>query len=271
MTDKKGKCNGKGKGNCKIQRQPLLGYFDIHENTIEIGVDEAGRGPLFGRVYCAAVILPKNETMFDFTKVKDSKKFTSKKKIEEVAQYIKEHALAWHVSFSDEKTIDKINILQATQYAMHEAIREVRKSYNNKYINTINNTINNNKIEGMDYQFHLLIDGNYFNPLTVVNTHKNQIELLKHTTIPSGDNTYASIASASILAKVERDNYIDEMCIQYPLLSSYYGIDSNKGYGAKKHMDGIQEHGITVWHRQSFAPCKNATQNVDIVNNINNI
>ncbi len=71
MTDKKGK---------KQQRQPLHGYFDIHENTIEIGVDEAGRGPLFGRVYCAAVILPKNETMFDFTKVKDSKKFTSKKK-----------------------------------------------------------------------------------------------------------------------------------------------------------------------------------------------
>ena len=76
MTDKKG--NNKGKGKGKIQ-QPLLGYFDIHENTIEIGVDEAGRGPLFGRVYCAAVILPKNETMFDFTKVKDSKKFTSKK------------------------------------------------------------------------------------------------------------------------------------------------------------------------------------------------
>jgi len=94
-------------------------YEDV--NIYEIGVDEVGRGPLFGRVYTAAVILPKNSS-FNYSIIKDSKKFTSKKKIQEVAQYIKENALAWYVSFEDEKTIDEINILQATQKSMHNSI-----------------------------------------------------------------------------------------------------------------------------------------------------
>jgi ribonuclease HII len=76
-------------------------------------------------------------------------------------------------------------------------------------------------------------------------------------TIEGGDNKYASIAAASILAKVERDTYIEQLCEQNPELSEHYGIDSNKGYGAKKHMDGIKQYGITIWHRRSFAPCKN--------------
>lgn len=240
----------------KVKKEPeiknskvLKGYYDENINVIEIGVDEAGRGPLFGRVYSAAVILPKNGT-FDYSKVKDSKKFTSKTKIEEAAQYIKENALAWHVSYSDEKTIDTINILQATQLSMHDAILETRKKYNATMFDTKNT-------------FHLLIDGNYFNPITVLNETKTQIIMLTHTTIQGGDNLYASIAAASILAKVERDKYIQELCIQHPTLIEYYGIDSNKGYGAKKHMDGIKLHGITEWHRKSYAPC-------NIINNNNN-
>jgi ribonuclease HII len=74
--------------------------------------------------------------------------------------------------------------------------------------------------------------------------------------VEGGDNKYSSIAAASILAKVARDTYIDELCQQNPELVERYSIDSNKGYGAKKHLDGIKEHGITVWHRRSFGICK---------------
>ena len=74
--------------------------------------------------------------------------------------------------------------------------------------------------------------------------------------IIKGDSTIFSIAAASIIAKVARDTYIEELCSANPELIEKYGIDSNKGYGAKKHMDGIKEHGITIWHRRSFGPCK---------------
>jgi ribonuclease HII len=232
----------------KIQQHILKSCHNIDEKIIEIGVDEAGRGPLFGRVYTAAVILPKDDS-FDYSKVKDSKKFHSKKKIEEAAEYIKQNALACYVSFEDEKKIDEINILQATQLSMHNSINEVRKMYNKK-------SRDKERFEKKDYQFSLLIDGNYFNPITTFNKDTNKIETVPYMTIEGGDNKYASIAAASILAKVYRDKYIEELCEQNPELSDHYGIDSNKGYGAKRHMDGIKEHGITIWHRRSFAPCK---------------
>jgi ribonuclease HII len=176
--------------------------------------------------------------------VKDSKKFHSKKKIEEVAEYIKQNAVAWYVSFEDEKVIDEINILQATQTSMHSSILECRKQLIGK-------------IKDKDYKIELLIDGNYFNPLTLLNKKTSKIETIPYTMIEGGDNKYTAIAAASILAKVERDKYIDDLCQQNPTLSEYYGIDSNKGYGAKRHLDGIKEHGITIWHRRSFGICKN--------------
>jgi ribonuclease HII len=117
----------------KRQLNLLKKFYNEDENIFEIGVDEAGRGPLFGRVYTAAVILPKDDT-FNHSLVKDSKKFHSKKKIEEVAKYIKENALAWYVSFEDEKKIDEINILQATQQSMHSSIMEVRKQFNKRQL-----------------------------------------------------------------------------------------------------------------------------------------
>jgi len=230
-----------------IKKQEPLKKYHLEDQTIfEIGVDEAGRGPMFGRVYTAAVILPKDDT-FDHSKVKDSKKFHSKKKIEEAAEYIKANALGWYVSYEDEKTIDEINILQATQKSMHTSILEVRKQYIQKM-----------KEEGNDnYSFHLLIDGNYFKPITMVNKKHNKIETIPYDTIEGGDNKYTSIAAASILAKVFRDKYIDDLCEENPELITKYGLDSNKGYGSKKHMDGIKEHGITIWHRRSFGICKN--------------
>ena len=198
------------------------------ETETEIGVDEAGRGPLFGRVYCAAVILP---LTMDFSFIKDSKKFTSKKKIREAADKIKQQALAWSVAFSDEKTIDDINILQATMKAMHTCILDILPE------------------EGT-----LLVDGNYFKPITrILNEAWHTVP---YTCVEKGDSTYYSIAAASILAKVARDDYILELCIMHPYLVERYGLDKNKGYGAKKHMDGIREHGITEWHRKSYKPCE---------------
>jgi len=194
----------------KAPQPALKKCYNENDKVYEVGVDEVGRGPMFGRVYTAAVILPKDDS-FDCSMVKDSKKFHSKKKIEEAAQYVKDHALAWYISFEDEKKIDEI----------------------------------------------ILIDGNYFNPITYLDKSTNKIQSIPHVTVEGGDNKYASIAAASILAKVERDRYIDELCEQNPTLSEHYGIDSNKGYGAKRHMDGIKEHGITIWHRRSFGICKN--------------
>ena len=229
----------------RIMQPPLQKFYKEDANIFEIGVDEAGRGPLFGRVYTAAVVLPKDDT-FDHSRVKDSKKFHSKKKIEEVADYIKANAVAWYVSFEDEKVIDEINILQATQKAMHTSILETRKQIIHK--------MKENNDE--NYFIQLLIDGNYFNPITILNKKTSKIESIPYTTIEGGDNKYTAIAAASILAKVERDKYIDELCNQNPTLADYYGIDSNKGYGAKRHLDGIKEHGITIWHRRSFGICK---------------
>ena len=219
----------------------LKKFYHSELNIMEIGCDEAGRGPMFGRVYSGAVVLPKDDS-FDHFKMKDSKKFTSKnpKKIQEVADYIKQHALAWAVEYEDERVIDDINILQATQSAMHKAIRSVMRK-----LNVLNLGLDTNNL-------FLLIDGNYFKPLTIFNKHNNRIENAKYETVEGGDNKYTAIAAASILAKVERDKYIDELCIQNPELSERYGIDSNKGYGSKRHMDGIKQYGITKWHRRSF-------------------
>jgi ribonuclease HII len=233
---------------------PLQMCMHQEPNIIEIGVDEAGRGPLFGRVYAAAVILPKDDS-FDHFKMKDSKKFTSKKTntIEEAAEYIKNNALAWHISYEDEKVIDKINILQATQQAMHKAINETRKKYDAKKYDA-------KKYDEKQKQekFHLLIDGNYFNPIIAKNG--NKLEAIPYTCVEGGDNKFSSIAAASILAKVSRDQYIADLCSVNPELVERYAIDANKGYGAKKHLDGIREHGITIWHRRTFGICKAENQ-----------
>ena len=223
-------------------QQPLKYTFDTDTTIIEIGIDEAGRGPMFGRVYAGVAVLPKDDS-FDHSQMKDSKKFHSKKKIEQVAEYIKENAIAWAVEYEDEQTIDNINILQATQSAMHKGIKNVISQLS--------------QLTDIDYdKILLLVDGNYFKPFTIINKNKTKLETIKYQMIEGGDNKYTSIAAASILAKVSRDKYIDELCEQNPELIEHYGIDSNKGYGSKKHIDGIKQHGITKWHRKTFGICK---------------
>ncbi len=223
-------------------QQPLKQLFDPDTTIIEIGIDEAGRGPMFGRVYAGVAVLPKDDS-FDHSQMKDSKKFHSKKKIEQVAEYIKENAIAWAVEYEDEQTIDEINILQATQSAMHKGIKNVLSQLS--------------KLTDINYdKILLLVDGNYFKPFTILNKNKTKLETIKYQMVEGGDNKYTSIAAASILAKVERDTYIDKLCEENHELIEHYGIDSNKGYGSKKHMDGIKQHGITKWHRKTFGICK---------------
>ena len=230
-------------------------YFDNAAGAgafLEIGVDEAGRGPMFGRVYVSAVVLPRDSTQFDFSKMKDSKKFHSDKKIKEVAEYIKLNAISWSEKFAEHGAIDALNIRRATIQTMHEAIRDVCDDIRSQGKNK----------NGED--FYLLIDGNDFIPM--LHPHPSQSQSQSHdskqsmhlhySTIEGGDNTYASIAAASILAKVSRDEYIIDLCKQHPELQEKYDLENNKGYGTKKHMDGIKQHGISEWHRRSFGICK---------------
>ena len=235
----------------------LLKKYYCEEGTIEIGADEAGRGPMLGRVYSGAVVLPKDDS-FDHFKMKDSKKFTSKnsKKINEMAEYIKGNAIAWAVEYEDEKVIDEINILQATQSAMHKAIKSVIGQLSKKTDVLPGGTQKTDVLESNFSNLLLLIDGNYFKQLTILNQTKTKLVTLNYETIEGGDNKFTAIAAASILAKVERDKYIDDLCKENPELIERYGIDSNKGYGSKKHMDGIKTYGITKWHRRTFGICK---------------
>ena len=178
-----------------------------------------------------------------------SKKFTSKKKLLAAAEYIKKNALYWHIGYETEEVIDKINIRNATYSAMHHAIKGV--------INKQKETVENCS------QFYLLVDGNDFKPYTKFNKTDKFIIDIPNICIKGGDNKYTSIAAASILAKVARDKYIEEICSVYPGIDEYYSILSNKGYGSKKHMEGIKNYGITPWHRKSFGICKTFDKVID--------
>lgn len=175
------------------------------------GVDEVGRGPLAGPVVAAAVILPQD---FDVLGIDDSKKLSPKKR-EKLFEVIKEKALAWSVGWVGPERIDEINILEATKEAMTQAV------------------------QGLSLQpDHVLIDGNF----TV------RALALPQTAIVKGDANSTSIAAASILAKVTRDRYMEEMDAVYP----GYAFASNKGYGTKAHYDGLKAQGPTLIHRKTF-------------------
>ena len=191
-----------------------------------IGVDEAGRGPLLGRVYTAAVILSDD---FDVSLLKDSKKFTSEKKIKEAYDYIKENASYYHISYKDESYIDKVNILNATIKSMQESIYEVLNNYKND--------LNEVKI---------YVDGTQFKPCFY------EDKWIPYECVIKGDSIHKCISAASILAKVERDEYIRNLCKEHPELQEKYGLLKNKGYGTKIHIEGIKKYGYSEYHRKSF-------------------
>ena len=213
-----------------------------NDQSIEIGIDEAGRGPMFGRVYAAAVVLPPEDSEFKFELMKDSKKFSSEKKIAEVAAHIKDGAAAWAVEWCDEKTIDKENIRNATFLAMHKCIKTILRKLSNP---DLSNT-------------RLLVDGNGFKPFVLFDANTGRHSCAPHVCVTQGDNSYCAIAAASVLAKTERDLYIESLCDSEPKLDEFYSIRKNKGYGTKAHLEGISKHGLSPWHRRSYGICKHA-------------
>lgn len=174
------------------------------------GVDEAGRGPLAGPVTAAAVILPDG---YEIPGLNDSKQLTDKKR-RELYPIIKEEALAYGIAFVDEKVIDEVNILNATFMAMKQAIDQLSTKPD-----------------------LALIDGNRVTDFGV-----------EAVPVVKGDAKVASIAAASILAKVARDDYMEAMDEQYP----EYGFAVHKGYGTKRHYAAITEHGMSPIHRRTF-------------------
>jgi ribonuclease HII len=218
-------------------------YEGVSDTTILVGIDEAGRGPLFGRVYAAATILPKDD--FPHDQMKDSKRFHSKRKLRAVAQTIRDHpGVLYAIHFVEPDIIDRINIRQAVFRAMHDAIRDVVAQAKTR---TTNNLL-------------LLVDGNDFTPHMHMDMSSDEHVLtqIPHVTVESGDNRYTCIAASSILAKVAHDDYIASLCAEHPTLVEHYALDKNVGYGTRAHLDGISKHGITPWHRKSFARCKDA-------------
>ena len=204
-----------------------------NEGDIEVGLDEAGRGCLFGPVCIAGVIWPDIDPDPNIV-IKDSKKCTEKHR-NKCFEYIKEKSLGYSIKILDNNIIDKENILKCSLDGMHLCLDELTESHD---IDTI------------------LVDGNHFHPYY----SQRKDDFINHDCVIKGDNTYKSIAAASILAKTYRDNYILKLVEEYPELKKY-GIDKNKGYGTKQHMEAIKEYGITEWHRKSFAPCKDMNIN----------
>lgn len=183
-----------------------------------VGVDEVGRGPLAGPVVCAAVVMPLEDAEL-IVGVDDSKKLSAKKR-EQLSEEIKKKAITYTMVEVSEKIIDKINILEATRLGMKQAIEKL---------------VSSEKMQGE--KLIVLTDGN----MTL------DISLPQHSVI-HGDALSYSIGAASIIAKVYRDNMMDEYAKEYPM----YAFDKNKGYGTAAHIQGIKEYGLCPIHRRTF-------------------
>ncbi len=211
----------------------------LNENLLEAGCDEAGRGPLAGPVFAAAVILPKD---FYHPKLNDSKKMSQKAR-EELRPIIEREAIAWAVTAVDAQEIDRINILNAALAGMQRSVMKL----------------------SVAPEF-LLIDGNRFRSFTYIAEraaggddvglfgHSEQLALCsKYDCIPykcvvKGDATFASIAAASVLAKTYRDEYMCSIAKDYP----QYGWEKNMGYPTAEHIEAIKNYGFTPYHRMTF-------------------
>ena len=178
---------------------------------IEAGTDEAGRGCLAGPVTAAAVIFPSG---FQHQSLNDSKQLQASRR-NELKEIIEQNAISFSVSHIYPETIDKINILNASILAMHEALKK---------LDTVPE--------------YILVDGNRFKPFGNI----------PHTCVIKGDSKYQHIAAASILAKTHRDQYMKELHQEFPM----YNWQKNKGYPTPEHREAIQKHGITPYHRKSF-------------------
>lgn len=199
------------------------------DDTVEVGLDEAGRGCLFGRLYVGAVVFSNDmDDMFDhgatLKDIKDSK-LLSKRKRDILYDYIQECALDKAVAYADVDEIDRLNILQADIATMHRALDSLTVPVQ-----------------------RVLVDGDYWKPYQDTEGYA----------IVDGDAQYLAIAAAGILAKVSRDRWVESVVAEHPEYDTLYGLSTNMGYGTEKHMKGIETYGVTAEHRRSFAPVKKA-------------
>ncbi|MBO6172304.1 MAG: ribonuclease HII [Bacteroidales bacterium] len=192
----------------------LLPFMEA--GRLEAGCDEAGRGPLAGPVYAAAVILPED---FHHPLLDDSKQMSEKDR-DTLRPIIEKEAVAWAVEAVSPEEIDQLNILWASVTGMQRAVLRLNPR--------------------PDF---LLIDGNKFRPF-------EGYGFSSYKTVIHGDATYASIAAASVLAKTWRDEKMKELAREFP----QYGWERNFGYPTKEHIAAIKEHGMTPYHRRSFHP-----------------
>jgi len=190
-------------------------------DIVEVGVDECARGVLFGRIYSAAVIYPKDGISSEIeSMINDSKKLSAKKRNLIYDSLIK--SLKYNVAYIENDEIDAKGIQPCNYKAFHNAI------------------------DGLNIKPDMiLVDGRCFE-----NYYYNN-ELINHECIIKGDSKYLSIASASIIAKVEHDKYISDLVLENPYLEKY-NLLNNMGYGTAKHIDAIKEHGYTKYHRKSY-------------------
>lgn len=186
----------------------------MEAGRLEAGCDEAGRGPLAGPVFCAAVILPPD---FHHPLLNDSKQITARQR-EELRPIIEAQAVAWAVEEISTSEIDKLNILWASVTGMQRAVLRLDPAPE-----------------------FLLIDGNKFRPF-------GRYGFGSYRTVVHGDATFASIAAASVLAKTYRDDFMRRLALEYP----QYGWDRNMGYPTAEHIEAIRQYGFTPWHRKSF-------------------
>lgn len=198
----------------KMKRPELKNYID--QSRTEAGCDEAGRGPLAGPVFAAAVVLPLD---FWHPLLNDSKKMTAKHR-DEVRKVIEKEAISWAVEEVSPKEIDELNILWASVTGMQRAVLRLDPA--------------------PDF---LLIDGNKFRPF-------DRYGRSDYMTIVKGDATFAQIAAASVLAKTWRDEYMRKIAQEYP----QYGWEHNMGYPTSEHIAAIKKYGYTPYHRMSFHP-----------------
>ena len=196
--------------------------FSTYRNTegLIAGVDEVGRGDLFGPVVAAAVVLPNSYSLPQLltSNIKDSKKLSASRRTQ-LAEQICDVAIDWKIGFATTAEIDSLNILQASLLAMKRAVLKLKVQ-----------------------PALCLIDGN----------QSIKDFVLPQQTIIKGDSLSLTIASASIVAKVWRDELVIRLANKY----SVYDLERNKGYGSKKHLLAIQNHGVSRLHRKSFRPCQ---------------
>lgn len=206
----------------------LLPYQEA--NRIEIGIDEAGAGTFLGSLFIAGVILPQNfeELMKQDGNVviRDSKKMSQKRR-EYAETFIKENALEWHIVEKTHQEVDDMNILQARLTGFHDVVR-----------------LMNHQPE------KILVDGDKFVPY-----YDENGRVIQYECVIEGDNTYLSIAAASILAKTAQMRHIEELVKENEILKNY-DVHNNHGYGTARHLNAIKEYGVTPYHRLSFGICR---------------